>query len=388
VDYIILPATTKMTTRVDINSDLITWAIERAGYELQEFMIDSPNIKAWLDKEKKPTVKQLEKFSKQVHLPFGYLLLDEPPVEELPIPFFRTGKAEPTKQVSVNVYDTVLMLEKRQGWLSEYLEENEFDALPFIGKYDLDNTPKEIADDIRRVLNIPIDWASEQSTIHNAISFLNTKAESNRIFATFNSVVGHNNHRKIKVEECRGFVLVDKFAPFMFINGGDAKSAQMFTFVHELAHIWLGESAGFDFADLKPANSPIEQLCDKVAAEFLVPEVLMHEVWEKRQNLKSLSRFFKVSPIVIGRRAMDLGKISRNSFFRFYNAYKEELASVVKRKGDGGNFYNTAKFKTNLSFVGYVDNAVKQNQLLYTDAYNLTGLSGKTYHKFIKEHLK
>ncbi len=55
----------------------------------------------------------------------------------------------------------------------------------------------------------------------------------------------------------------------MFINNSDGKAAQMFTISHELAHIWTGHSAGFDFRELLPANDPVELLCDKVAAEFL-----------------------------------------------------------------------------------------------------------------------
>lgn len=91
----------------------------------------------------------------------------------------------------------------------------------------------------------------------------------------FNGVVENNSHRKISVYECRGFVLVDEMAPFMFINNADWKSAQMFSIVHELAHIWTGHSAGFDFRRLQPADDPIEKLCDQIAAEFLVPEVVI-----------------------------------------------------------------------------------------------------------------
>lgn len=65
--------------------------------------------------------------------------------------------------------------------------------------------------------------------------------------------------------------MVDEYAQFMYINNSDFKAAQMFTVVHELAHIWTGHSAGFDFRRLHPANDPIEVLCDKVAAELLVP---------------------------------------------------------------------------------------------------------------------
>ncbi len=72
-----------MKTEVNIKSNMFTWAIAQAGYELKGFAIKFPKIQDWLDKKKKPTVKQLEAFSKKVHLPFGYLLLQEPPKENL-----------------------------------------------------------------------------------------------------------------------------------------------------------------------------------------------------------------------------------------------------------------------------------------------------------------
>ena len=80
----------------------------------------------------------------------------------------------------------------------------------------------------------------------------------------------------------------------MFINNADSKSAQMFTIVHELAHIWTGHSAGFDFRKLQPADDPIEILSNQVAAEFLVPENTFNEKWNNNPNIRSASRYFKV----------------------------------------------------------------------------------------------
>jgi hypothetical protein len=66
-----------MKAEVNVNANMLTWALARAGYELQTFNNKSPNLRKWLDGEKKPTVKQLEDFSKKVYLPFGFLFLQE-----------------------------------------------------------------------------------------------------------------------------------------------------------------------------------------------------------------------------------------------------------------------------------------------------------------------
>ena len=371
---------------VNINTDMLTWAINRAGFDLSEFTLRVPNVQKWIDGEKDPTVKQLEDFSKKVYLPFGYLFLKEPPTENLPIPFFRTNNTKAIR-VSVNVYDTILLIQQRQDWLREYLLDNGFTDLPFVGKFTYSNDVKGIVNDIRKTLNLSESWASTFRTWQEALNHLVTQIENVGIITSFNGVVGNNTSRKIPVEECRGFVLVDAIAPFMFINNDDSKSAQMFTLIHELAHVWTGHSAGFDFRQLQPADDPIEKICDKVAAEFLVPEDVFNQLWNENSDLRVLSKFFKVSEIVIARRALDTGKFSKEQFFTFYNGYIQRDFEKKMHQKSGGDFYATAKKRLSITFASHVFSAVKSGKLLYRDAYKLTGLKGDTFQSFFTKHL-
>jgi Zn-dependent peptidase ImmA (M78 family) len=375
-----------MNTELNINVDMISWAITRAGYELHDFALIFPKVQAWLENTKKPTLKQLESFSNKVHLPFGYLFLQEPPLENLPIPFFRTGSNKPAN-VSLNVYDTILLIQRRQEWLVDYLTDHDFEKLSFVGRYKSKNNYRDIVADIRQTLQLESEWASQFRTWEEALDHLTQKIEDARIIVNFNGIVANNTHRPIKVDECRGFVLVDKMAPFMFINAADGKAAQLFTIVHELAHIWTGHSAGFDFRQLQPANNPNEQLCDKVAAEFLVPEDSFNRIWSEHPDIKVVARYFKVSPIVVARRALDLGKISRTDFFAFYNEYNDQVQYKKNNQSDGGDFFATAKKRISLQFAAHINRAVKENKLLYRDACKLTGLKGDTYQNFISKFL-
>lgn len=374
-----------MRNEVNINTDMVTWAISRAGHDLQEFLTNFPSIKDWIEDKKKPTVKQLEKFSHKVHIPFGYFFLQKPPVEKIPIPFFRTNKNDDDK-ISLNVYDSILLMQRRQEWLRNYLKDNGFDTLDYVGKFNTNSNPEEIVSDIRKTLELGEDWARNFSTWEKALEFLTKKIEDIGIVLIFNSVVENNTSRPIKVDECRGFVLVDEFSPFMFINAADGKAAQMFTIVHEIAHIWTGQSAGFDFRQLQPANDPVELLCDKVAAEFLVSETAFTAAWEEQTNIKKIAHLFKVSPIVIARRALDLGKLSKSDFFAFYNNYVNQIRLKKENQSGGGDFYATAKKRVSLTFAAHVNHAVKTNKLLFRDAYKLTGLKGDTYQKFLTKH--
>lgn len=371
----------------NINKELIEWAIIRNGNSLDEFYIKNPNVESWIKGEKFPTVKQLENFTHKVHVPFGYMFLPQPPDETIQLPFFRTGKDNSDNKVSLNVFHTVQIIQDRQNWLTEYLEELEFSNLDFVGRFNTDDNYIDIVNDIRNVLKLELDWASKYNKWEEALEYLTIKIEEAGIIVTYNGVVGNNTHRVIDVNECRGFVLVNDKAPFLFINSADAKAAQMFTIIHELAHVWLGKSAGFDNANLLPADDPLELLCDKVAAELLVPEIYLIKKWETTQNFKYLSRIFKVSPIVIGRRALDLKLIKFHDFIQFYNEYMNEIKERKDKQTSGGDFYATTKKRISLRFASFVNNAVRENKLLYRDAYKLTNMKGETYNKFFNEYL-
>jgi len=376
-----------MATRVEtFNRNSIRWAIQRAGAELEDLLLAFPKLTEWINEESDPTVKQLEKLTKKLHVPFGYMFSEDLPEENISFPFFRAGK-EPSEKVSLNVYHTIQILKDRQNWLTEYMRESGYEDLPFVGKYNVGTGYLAIVNDIRNTLHLKQNWASKHPTWERTLDFLTYKIEEAGIIVTFNGIVENNTTRKISVDECRGFVLVNELAPFLYINSADTKAAQMFTLIHELAHIWLGESAGFDLDNMLPADHPMELLCDQVAAEFLVPGELLVKIYQREQSISTLSRQFKVSPIVIGRRLLDLGLIEKPSFFRFYNEYIEFINKKKESQGTGGNFYATAKKRISLRFATYINNAVNENKLLYRDAYKLTSLKGDTYSRFMKEQL-
>jgi len=378
-----------MAATIPVRENIITWALARAGYDLTKFSLKYPALKVerWLQGEKQPTVKQLEDFSKKVHIPFGYLFLQEPPNEEIDFPFFRSGQARPNYTVSPNVYDTILELERRQDWLRDYLIELGSDPLDFIGKFKTTTSVSVFVNDLRDKLNLPENWYLSCKTWEDSLTMLINAIEKIGIIVVQNGIVGNNTHRPIPVDECRGFVLVDEYVPFMFINNADAKAAQLFTLIHELAHIWLGKSAGFNQDQLLPADDDIELICDRVAAEFLVPKNQLLSKWNNIQDIRMLAARFKVSPIVIARRALDLNLITKPQFFSFYNNYMEWAKKKKDSQGPGGDFYRTTKRRVSPTFASYVDNAVKNGRLTYQDAFKLTGLFGDVYTRFINQNL-
>ena len=373
-----------MKNEVDINNNILIWAVERAGFNVDYIAEKIPNFTAWLSGDKKPTIKQLEKFSQKVHVPFGYLFLKTIPAETIPIPYF---KRNDNNKVSLNVYDTVLILQQRMQWLHEYLQNLDEPALPYVGSMTQNRNINEVVQSIRTTLGLEKTWAKEFTSWEEALKNLTLRVEDAGINIVFNSVVGNNTHRTINVDECRGFVLTDEYAPFMFINSADSKAAQMFTILHELAHIWIGRSAGFDLRELSAADDPVEKFCDKIAAEFLVPEEELKTQWENKNiEIKKLAHYFKVSQLVIARRLMDLAYISKDGFISFYSGYLKRIKERKEsKKSSGGDFYKTQNRRIGTQFANFVRNAIKGNSILYRDAWQLTGLNGKTFDKFINQ---
>src|SRR5690606_23741068 len=105
------------------------------------------------------------------------------------------------------------------------LRDNDFPRLPFVGKFRNSSDVNAIVADIRQTLNIPEAWASQFSTWQEAQNHFVQHIEEVGIITIFNGVVENNTSRPITVDECRGFVLVDDYAPFMFVNNADFKSA-------------------------------------------------------------------------------------------------------------------------------------------------------------------
>ena len=374
-------------TRVAVNRTVLTWALERSGKTavLQEKF---PDIQRWQKGERQPTVRQLESLAKATFTPLGYFFLSKPPEDRLPIPHFRTAKDGPIFRPSPHLIEIVHTMERRQAWMREHLIEQGREQLPFVGSASLNDKPHSVAQMMREALGITEEWASKQPNWTGALVELRRRTERAGIIVVVSGIVGNNTQRKISPAEFRGFVLVDGYAPLIFVNGADAKAAQMFTLAHEIAHIWLGKSAAFDLRNMQPAEDKYEKACNEIAAEFLVPEDGLIKFWpsgsRESGRFAAVARYFKVSELVAARRALDLGLIEGREFFSFCKAYQESELRRASGQTEGGDFYATQNLRLGVSFASAVVRAAKEGKLSYREAFQLTGLYGKSFERYAK----
>lgn len=333
----------------------------------------------WLTGEDYPTFNQLIEVAKVFNIPFGYLFLDELPEEKLEVPFYRTVPRD-KEAYSEDLRDLILQLKKWQNWCRDILEDLGQEPLPYAGKFSPNSSVNEVVEAIREILNLEKTWAQRLPSWSSAFYFLLEKIESAGVFVVVSGIVGNNTHRKISVEDCRGFVLFDPIAPFVFINNNDFVSAKIFTLIHEFVHILIGQSASFDLQDLQSADNAIEKFCDACTAEFLVPGSFLKE--EKDFTIENLARKYRVSQIVIARRLMDLGLISKKEYKTFYDQYARK--ELREKLSSGGDFYVTAKYRYSARFLGLLYSALKSEKILYRDVMRLLSLSSGTLEKLFQ----
>jgi Zn-dependent peptidase ImmA (M78 family) len=373
--------------RIIVSPDMLRWARERARLDVLALTARFPRLEAWENGEVRPTLKQLEHYARATHAPIGYFFLPAPPVELVPIPDFRTVADRAIARPSPNLLDTVYACQERQAWYRDFALIEGQPPLPFIGALNANSAPVQAAEQIRRLLGFDVDARRDCRTWAEALPLFIEQAEHVGVMVMVSGVVLNNNYRHLDPQEFRGFALVDERAPLVFINGADSKAAQMFTLAHELAHLWLGQSALSNVgADETPDNA-IESWCNQVAAELLVPmAVFLAELIRDepvRDTLSRLARYFKVSTLVVLRRLADAGRLDRNAFFRAYRDELERLRNFDTAGSGGGDFYRTTASRVSKRFARALVESTLEGRTLYRDAFRMLGIAKtSTFNEF------
>jgi Zn-dependent peptidase ImmA (M78 family) len=363
--------------RVAIQPQLLRWACERAGVDRADVEQKFPQFQAWETGAAQPTLKQLESFARATYTPIGYLFLPEPPVEKIPIPDFRTPSNERIGHPSPDLLDTIYVCQQRQEWFRNYARTTGEKPLAFVGSACVQDEVIAAAARIRTALGFDINQRRQMPTWTDALRHFIEQADGLGILVMCNGVVHNNNYRHLDPKEFRGFAMADDLAPLVFVNGADTKAAQMFTLAHELAHIWLGQSAVSDSQPTILPDEQVERWCNQVAAELLVPLEAMRSEYNSESILPEettrLARRFKVSTLVILRRILDVGGLNQQEFWGAYHAEVERLRAIPR--SSGGNFYLTQAARVSKRFAAALVTSTLEGQTRYNDAFRMLGFS-------------
>lgn len=383
-----------MADKAYITPTVLKWARESAKIAeetaARKVAVNKEKIKEWENGESQPTIKQAQTLAKVYKRPFAVFFLPDIPKDFQLLNDFRKNGSKPLTTSSIFI---IREIQQKQAWISEANKENNELMLPFVGRYSLNDNPKDVAADILNTLSLnPSNYQFD-----NPIKEWIESAEKNGIFVSRTSFI----HSKLKLdsEELQGFVIADPFAPFIFINSDDWQAPQLFTLVHELSHIWIAESGISNDANPEAINKgkfhPIELFCNEVAANALMPEELINRM-RSLLNLNSKELFSAAKKIGVSSYALlvrllslklisieEYNKLKKEADIEFYEFKQRENEKKLKAKvSSGGPSYFLLQLNRNSRlFTQTVLDAFRGGTIEATLASNLLNVQANKFNK-------
>lgn len=379
-----------MANLANITPEIIPWARKQHNLDIEKLAdligVHVNQIEKWEAGTAKPTFVQAQDLASHLHIPLGYLFLSAPPTLELPLPDLRTRRGTKPKALSASFLEVLYGALDRQDWYREYIQEYKNKPLSFVGRFTTENSVLEVAEDIRRTLVLTPDLRDTATTLSRFLELLSAQAEAVGILVMRSGVVGNNQGRSLDPEEFQGFVITDPIAPLIFINSVDFMTARIFTMAHELAHIWIGKSGILNPAeDIElPHASSVEEFCNAVAAELLVPTSEFLQRWHiEAGSIQALSKYFRVSGMVIVRRAHELNQIDHRQFTQLVKIERSKR-SLAKRKGGSSDYYENVGRRHSFTLMNSVIQDVRNGGTFLRDGAALLDMRLPTFTRMVE----
>lgn len=322
-----------------ITPDVLKWAREsaRISEETAASKVSVPinRLQEWEAGTDQPTIRQAQYLAKVYKRPFSLFFLPKIPRDFQPLQDFRKAGAKPLSTAPVFI---IREIQQKQAWISDVKREDGEKKLQFVGKYSIGDSPLTVAKDMLSTLNLNPPNYETSSPIREWIE----AAESNGIFVSRTSFI--HTRLKIDSEEMQGFAIADPYAPFVFVNSDDWDAPQLFTLVHELAHIWIAETGISN--EIKPSQydgerlNSVELFCNEVAANALMPQhVMLNLISTTFSDSNEIFRAAKkmgISSFAFLVRSLNLNLISPIAYQKLKRAadveYKVFLEREIERK--------------------------------------------------------
>ncbi|MGN5766275.1 ImmA/IrrE family metallo-endopeptidase [Acinetobacter calcoaceticus] len=367
-------------SNLSFSHNMLVWAANNIGLRLEEAVSKISEVERTQKKllEGNFSIRQAEEFAQLTKVPFGALFLNEPP-ESLYKPKIPDLRQSPNAlPLSDGFFEVLEDVQTKQEWYVDFLKENFADKLEFVGKYRNSQDVNAIATDIRKKIGLPYDLNTKKSK-EEYLKTLITKCEEIGILVFKNSMVKNATRKPLNTEEFRGFVLIDDYAPAIFLNGQDMPAALIFTLAHELAHVWLGES-GVDDLDIY-GNDPNEVLCNRIAAEVLITKNEFLNSWERHQgDLYCIAQEFCVSKLMVARLALTHGLYNIAEYQEIQKQEFEAYRKLPKKEGSP-SFINLVPGRNSYLLTRTVVNQALSGKLLLRDAGKLLNASPQNIMK-------
>jgi Zn-dependent peptidase ImmA (M78 family) len=282
----------------------------------------------------------------------------------------------------------------RQEIIKSVLEDSEAERLSFIGSVRMEMPVPELAHRISDQIKFDLNEFRRQTSVEDAFGYLRSRAEAAGIFILLLGNLG-SYHTNIPVETFRGFALADAIAPLAVINDTDAVSAWSFTALHEIAHLWLGDTGVSGWA----ADLTIEQYCSDVAAQIVLPPAELTELVQVvtapfDRLVESISSFAakrKISRSMVAYRLFRSRAIGQKTwnhlkerFHRDWLAHKEREALKHKLREGGPSYYVVKRHRVGKTLLALVGRSLGEGLLTYTKAARVLGVRARNVEPLLE----
>jgi Zn-dependent peptidase ImmA (M78 family)/transcriptional regulator with XRE-family HTH domain len=357
-----------MADKAYITPNVLKWARESARITEEtaaaKVSVTVEKIKEWEEGTSQPTIKQAQTLAKAFKRPFALFFLPDVPRDFQPLQDFRKSGAKTLTTSSIFI---IREIQQKQAWIRDVYSENLENKLAFVGRFSIKDNPQTVAKDILETLKInPSSYKTD-----NPIKEWIEAAETNGIFVSSTSFI--HSRLKLDSEELQGFAIADAYAPFVFVNSEDWNAPQLFTLVHELAHIWIAETGISNEVepDIKHKDKlhPVELFCNEVAANALMPKeiVLSFDTasFQDSKNVFKVAKQLGVSSFALLVRALNLNIISAPNYHKLKKQADIDFAAYLKREAEKKV---KQKEKDNQGGPNYFLLQLNRNSRLFTQA--------------------
>lgn len=373
--------------KANINPALLTFSRERIGYDIStiagKLRVKEESWVQWENGEKKPTLNQLVSIAKLLDRTPAFFYLNQLPEEEKPLSEFRTVNNKELEKGSPKLIKVIREAKRNRMTMIELYENQHKKPTRIPDMNSFTGTIQEQAKQIREWLGVSMDTQKSWISSSQALTNWKNLIEEKDIYVV--------QFPFVEVEECRGFAIAEEKIPVIGINPKDSYNARIFTLIHELAHVLYRESILINdsLVDYFTSGKSLEQICNRLAAETLVPKCSLESEFNADKNrfreIKRLSRRFRVSGYVMLIRLKTEGLISNKE----YRDLKPEFSfyDVSGKGSDSGDPYfnqivRKGKLYLRTAFQSYFDNQINVVELANLTGWkvpNLNKLAAKTF---------
>ncbi len=389
----------------NVNSEILRWARETAGLSPEDAvrklnLLEARGVSA-LDRlaaledgDDEPTRPMLVKMAKQYRRPLLTFYMSAQPRKGDRGEDFRTLPADYSPTADVLLDTLIRDVRARQSMVrTEMEDEEEAQPLAFIGSKDIADGVQEVVRSIHETLHFSVaEFRGEPST-EDAFALLRAKTETVGVFVLLIGNLG-SYHTAIDLETFRGFALADTVAPFVIINDQDAKAAWSFTLLHELVHLWLGQT-GVSGARVE---RQVERFCNDVAGELLLPtdELINLEVNDATDFETAVARVSEfagernLSRSMVAYKLYRAGAIGQGTWRRLSSIFREQWhrdrAARRERARDidgGPDYYVLRRHRVGTALIDFVRRMTATGALTTSKAGKVLGVKPKNVQALI-----